>query len=175
MEWKSFDDKTNLVDVPERYKHAIAIRNSINRETSGPSHNTSRKNFAQLRYEMEQSGEKSDKFKRIQRKPSPVKPVEDQKLTAVKDRVFHDVIGNDGYGYCHTYGSTIPRNLAYPQEPSVHVGDNDLIVKITEEIIEKLKESFDKKLEDAIKMLQAQIANNMDNTAGKKHKCTWTG
>ncbi|KAL6228465.1 hypothetical protein ACLB2K_002415 [Fragaria x ananassa] len=129
---------------------------------------------------MEQSGEESDKFsvwKKACKESNPevaqvineynmklllVRPVEDQKLTAVKDRVFHDVIGEDGHGYCRTYGSTVPRNLEYPQEPLETAGSNDFIAKITEEVTEKLKESFDKKLEDAIKMLQAQIANNMD-------------
>ncbi|KAL6225623.1 hypothetical protein ACLB2K_004472 [Fragaria x ananassa] len=161
---------------------AIATRNSINRETRGPSHNTGRKNFAQLRYEMEQSGEESDKFsvwKKARKESNPevaqvineynrklllVRPVEDQKLTVVKDHVFHDVIGEDGHGYCRTYGSTVPRNLVYPQEPLETASSNDLIAKITEEETEKLKESFNKKLEDAIKMLQAQIANNMDCT-----------
>ncbi|KAL6176539.1 hypothetical protein ACLB2K_053172 [Fragaria x ananassa] len=164
---------------------AIATRNSINRETRGPSHNTGRKNFAQLRYEMEQSGEESDKFsvwKKARKESNPevaqviheynrklllVRPVEDQKLTAIKDRVFHDVIGEDGHGYCRTYGSTVPRNLVYPQEPLETAGSSDLIAKITEEVTEKLKESFDKKLEDAIKMLQAQIANNMDCTTAR--------
>ncbi|KAL6184927.1 hypothetical protein ACLB2K_041062 [Fragaria x ananassa] len=169
---------------------AIATRNSINRETRGPSHNTGRKNFAQLRYEMEQSGEESDKFsvwKKARKESNPevaqvineynrklllVRPVEDQKLTAVKDRVFHDVIGEDGHGYCRTYGSTVPRNLVYPQEPLETASSNDLIAKITEEVTEKLKESFDKKLEDAIKMLQAQIANNMDCTIAQRGRNT---
>ncbi|KAL6141937.1 hypothetical protein ACLB2K_060223 [Fragaria x ananassa] len=134
---------------------------------------------------MEQSGEESDKFsvwKKARKKSNPevaqviheynrklllVRPVEDQKLTAIKDRVFHDVIGEDGHGYCRTYGSTVPHNLVYPQEPLETAGSNDLIAKITEEVTEKLKESFDKKLEDAIKMLQAQIANNMDCTTAQ--------
>nr|XP_011457665.1 PREDICTED: uncharacterized protein LOC105349524 [Fragaria vesca subsp. vesca] len=180
MDWKSVDDKVKE-GIWNEVK-AIATRNSINRETRGPSHNTGRKNFAQLRYEMEQSGEESDKFSvckkarkesnsevaqvinEYNRKLSLVRPVEDQKLTAVKDRVFYDVIGEDGHGYCRTYGSIVPRNLVYPQEPLETAGKNDLIAKITEEVTEKLKESFDKKLEDAIKMFQAQIANNMDCT-----------
>ncbi|KAL6176174.1 hypothetical protein ACLB2K_052809 [Fragaria x ananassa] len=39
--------------------------------------------------------------------------------------------------------------------------------KITEEVTKKLQESFEKKFEDAIRMLQAQIANNMDSTGGR--------
>ncbi|KAL6194344.1 hypothetical protein ACLB2K_035428 [Fragaria x ananassa] len=175
---------------------AIVTRNSINRETRGPSHNTGRKNFAQLRSEMEQSGEESNKFsvwKKARKESNPevaqvineynrklllVRPVEDQKLTAIKDRVFHDVIGEDGHGYCRTYGSTVPRNTYGYCRTLGTASSNDLIAKITEKVTEKLKESFDKKLEDVIKMLQAQIANNMDCTiaqGGKKHNCTWTG
>ncbi|KAL6213984.1 hypothetical protein ACLB2K_013422 [Fragaria x ananassa] len=100
---------------------AIATRNSINRETRGPSHNTGRKNFAQLRYEMEQSGEESNKFsvwKKACKESNPevaqvineynmklllVRPVEDQKLTGVKDSVFHDVIGEDRWSWLLSY------------------------------------------------------------------------
>ncbi|KAL6191697.1 hypothetical protein ACLB2K_038087 [Fragaria x ananassa] len=106
---------------------------------------------------MEQSGEESDKFSvwkkarkesnpevaqvinEYNRKLSLVRPVEDQKHTAVKDRVFHDVIGEDGHGYCRTSGSTMSRNLVYPQEPLETADNNDLIAKITEEVTEKLK------------------------------------
>ena len=94
--------------------------------------------------------------------------MEDQQLTAVKDRIFHKLIGEDGHGYCRTYGSTVLPNLVYTQEPSVPASNNNTVIaKITEEVTKKLQESFEKKFEDAIRMLQAQIANNMDSTGGR--------
>ncbi|XP_040371884.1 uncharacterized protein LOC121052065 [Rosa chinensis] len=144
----------------------IARRNSINRELRGPVHTTGRKHFAQLRFEMEQNGEETDKMNvwkkaRDQSKPEVVEVIEEyekrlllepedqRNLQAVKDRIFHELIGEDGHGYCRTYGSAVPRRFVYPHAPNSS--------ETTDDIIQKVTESVAKKFQDQLNMLQARI------------------
>ncbi|KAL6219804.1 hypothetical protein ACLB2K_007563 [Fragaria x ananassa] len=109
----------------------ISRRSSCNRELRGPVHNTSRKHFSQLLYEMQQIGEETDKmsvWKKSRDTLNPevaeaiadyeerllMEPEDQRNLKAVKDRVFHSVMGEDGHGYCRTYGSGVPGNFVYP-------------------------------------------------------------
>ncbi|XP_040365813.1 uncharacterized protein LOC112180699 [Rosa chinensis] len=145
----SFTSYFNTLNL--KMLQVIAERNSINRELRGPCHKTGRKHFAQVRYEMEKAGEPVDKFsvwKRTRdlndhlvqefiksyeeklRKESE----EDQNLTSVKDRIFHSLMGDDGHGYCHTFGAGVPRNLVYPKESKISQSTDDLVQKITEQV-----------------------------------------
>ena len=38
---------------------------------------------------------------------------EDCRTLEAKNATFHELIGHDGHGYCHTYGRTVPRNAVY--------------------------------------------------------------
>ncbi|XP_062028834.1 uncharacterized protein LOC133744808 [Rosa rugosa] len=166
----------------------IATRNSINREQHGPVHSTGRKHFAQLRYEMEQSGEQTDKmsvWKKARNQSNAdvaqvteeydkkllMEPEDQRELRAVKDRIFHELLGEDGHGYCRTYGSTVPRSLVYPQESMPSHNTNDLIQKITEEVTEKVKEAFTRKMQDQLDMLQARINFLESNDGQNRNPC----
>ncbi|XP_062012637.1 uncharacterized protein LOC133729171 [Rosa rugosa] len=84
---------------------------------------------------------------------------EDQRnLKVVKDRIFHELIGEDGHGYCRTYGSGVPRRFIYPLAPSSYETTDDLIQKVTE--------SVSKKFQDKLNMLQARI-DFLENKEGR--------
>ncbi|XP_040364320.1 uncharacterized protein LOC121049926 [Rosa chinensis] len=170
----------------------IATRNSINREQRGPVHSTGRKHFAQLRYEMEQSGEQTDKmsvWKKARNQSNAdvaqvieeydkkllMEPEDQLELRAVKDRIFHELLGEDGHGYCRTYGSTVPRSLVYPQESMPSHNTNDLIQKITEEVTEKVKEAFTRKMQDQLDKLQARINFLESNEGQNRNSCGQVG
>lgn len=136
----------------------ISKRNSVNRETRGPPHITGRTSHAQVRYDMQQKGEPTDKMTvwlkarnqndadviqaRMDYQEALDKEPEDQRqLTSVKDRIFHELIGQDGHGYCRTYGSSVPRSLVYPQNPtSPHVSTSELMENINKEVTRRLTE-----------------------------------
>ncbi|KAK9911229.1 hypothetical protein M0R45_035150 [Rubus argutus] len=137
-----------------------AQRNSINRENRGPCHKTGRKHFAQVRYEMERAGEEVDKFsvwKKTRDLADPTvkdfidsyeeklrqEPEENQNLTSVKDRIFHTLMGDDGHGYCRTFGSGVPRSLVYPKESNSSQSTTDLIKEITEQVRQEFQAQLD--------------------------------
>ncbi|XP_062004726.1 uncharacterized protein LOC133721963 isoform X2 [Rosa rugosa] len=129
----------------------IAEKNSINRELRGPCHKTGRKHFSQVQYEMEKAGEPVDKFSvwkktrdlndhlvqefiKSYEKKLRKESEEDQNLTSVKDRIFHSLMGDDGHGYCRTFGAGVPRSLVYPKESNISQSTNDLVQRITEQV-----------------------------------------
>ncbi|CAN1128812.1 hypothetical protein LINPERPRIM_LOCUS22290 [Linum perenne] len=57
-------------------------------------------------------------------------PEDQRKLIAVRDRIFHIVMGDDGHGYCRTYGSSVPRHLVYPKPSTLSETTNDLLKKL---------------------------------------------
>ncbi|CAN1125181.1 hypothetical protein LINPERPRIM_LOCUS31535 [Linum perenne] len=61
-------------------------------------------------------------------------PEDQRKLIAVRDRIFHIVMGDDGHGYCRTYGSSVPRHLVYPKPSTLSETTNDLLKKLIEEV-----------------------------------------
>ncbi|CAN0875689.1 hypothetical protein LINGRAHAP2_LOCUS10981 [Linum grandiflorum] len=42
-------------------------------------------------------------------------PEDQRELITIRDRIFHEVMGADGHGYCCTYGSSVARDRMYPQ------------------------------------------------------------
>ncbi|CAN1781473.1 hypothetical protein LINPERHAP1_LOCUS15445 [Linum perenne] len=51
----------------------------------------------------------------------------------VKDRIFHHIMGKDRHGYCHTFGSSMPRSLVYPKSSSFE-NTTDLLKMIYEQL-----------------------------------------
>lgn len=76
-------------------------------------------------------------------------PEDQRELTAVKDRIFHQIIGDDTKGYCKTYGSSVPIEYVYsdPAAPSVPTSMEELIHKVTEQVTKKLSDEFNQKQE----------------------------
>ena len=86
-----------------------------------------------------------------------MEPEDQRNLKVVKDRIFHEVIGEDGHGYCRTYGSGVSRRSVYPNEPISSQTTHDLMQKMTESM---------SKLQDQVNMLQAQI-DFLENKGGR--------
>ena len=86
-------------------------------------------------------------------------PEDQRNLTIVKDRIFHKLIGEDGHGYCRTYGTTVPRSLVYTRDVVAPAPPNteELVQKITSEVTEKLTQSFTKQMEDNFRELRERI------------------
>ncbi|XP_058190950.1 uncharacterized protein LOC131308153 isoform X2 [Rhododendron vialii] len=146
--------------VPEEIKIAIwkeieliATRNSQNRECRGPHHRTGRTHFAQIRHEMSANGENTDKMSvfiktRDENDPDMKAVVEEfiQNLaeipeslqtTEVRNKIFHNVLGEDGHGYCKTYGAGVPRSAVYGQSSrSSHASSSSTLNEITRQVRE---------------------------------------
>ncbi|KAI8552073.1 hypothetical protein RHMOL_Rhmol06G0236100 [Rhododendron molle] len=150
--------------VPEEIKSAIwkeieliATRNSKNREWRGPDHRTGRTHFSQIRHEMSANGENTDKMSvfiktRDENDPDVKAVVEEfnQNLAEipeslqtieVRNKIFHDVLGEDGHGYCKTYGSGVPRSAVYGQSSrSSHASSSSNLNEITRQVREATQE-----------------------------------
>jgi hypothetical protein len=35
------------------------------------------------------------------------------RMIEIRDKIFHEVFGEDGHGYCLTYGLVVPRSAVY--------------------------------------------------------------
>ncbi|XP_058190951.1 uncharacterized protein LOC131308153 isoform X3 [Rhododendron vialii] len=131
----------------------IATRNSQNRECRGPHHRTGRTHFAQIRHEMSANGENTDKMSvfiktRDENDPDMKAVVEEfiQNLaeipeslqtTEVRNKIFHNVLGEDGHGYCKTYGAGVPRSAVYGQSSrSSHASSSSTLNEITRQVRE---------------------------------------
>ncbi|CAN1235561.1 hypothetical protein LINPERPRIM_LOCUS4544 [Linum perenne] len=123
---------------------------SIARELHGPLHTTGRKHSAQLRLEMDQFGEQTDKMSvwikaRDKQNPDVAQVIEEfenyllnepenqRGLAVVRDRIFHHIMGKDRHGYCRTFGSSMPRSLVYPKSSSFE-NTTDLLKMISEQL-----------------------------------------
>ena len=76
-------------------------------------------------------------------------PEDQRELTAVKDRIFHQIIGDDTKGYCKTYGVGVPTEYVYsdPAVTMVPTSMEELIQKVTEQVTKKLSDEFNQKQE----------------------------
>ncbi|CAN1272552.1 hypothetical protein LINPERPRIM_LOCUS14614 [Linum perenne] len=123
---------------------------SIARELHGPLHTIGRKHSAQLRLEMDQSGEQTDNISvwikaRDKQNPDVAQVIEEfenyllnepenQKgLAVVRDTIFHHIMGKDRHGYCRTFGSSMPRSLEHPKSSSFE-NTTDLLKMISEQL-----------------------------------------
>ncbi|PRQ19757.1 hypothetical protein RchiOBHm_Chr7g0220741 [Rosa chinensis] len=43
-------------------------------------------------------------------------------------------MGDDGHGYCRTFGVGVPHSLVYPKESNISQSTNDLVQRITEQV-----------------------------------------
>lgn len=77
-----------------------------------------------------------------------MEPEDQRNLKAVKDRIFHELIGDDGHGYCRTYGSGVSRRSVYPNEPISSQTTHDIMQKMTESL---------SKIQDQLNMLHSRI------------------
>ncbi|PRQ50929.1 hypothetical protein RchiOBHm_Chr2g0138651 [Rosa chinensis] len=55
-------------------------------------------------------------------------------LLYVHYRIFHSLMGDDGHGYCRTFGAGVPRSLVYSKESNISQSTDDLVQKITEQV-----------------------------------------
>ncbi|KAF7153209.1 hypothetical protein RHSIM_Rhsim01G0079300 [Rhododendron simsii] len=135
----------------------ITTRNSKNREWRGPDHRTGRTHFSQIRHEMSANGENTDKMSvfiktRDENDPDVKAVVEEfnQNLAEipeslqtieVRNKIFHDVLGEDGHGYCKTYGAGVPRSAVYGQSSrSPHASSSSNLNEITRQVREATQE-----------------------------------
>ncbi|KAF7152725.1 hypothetical protein RHSIM_Rhsim01G0079900 [Rhododendron simsii] len=135
----------------------IATRNSKNREWRGPDHRTGRTHFSQIRHEMSANGENTDKMSvfiktRDENDPDVKAVVEEfnQNLAEipeslqtieVRNKIFHDVLGEDGHGYCKTYGAGVLRSAVYGQSSrSPHASSSSNLNEITRQVREATQE-----------------------------------
>ncbi|CAN1159718.1 hypothetical protein LINPERPRIM_LOCUS22127 [Linum perenne] len=66
-------------------------------------------------------------------------------------------MGEDGHGYCRTYGSGVPRNLVYPPSPTSPENSIDVLKSLTKTISQ-----FGEKLE-AINNRLSSLENKLKN------------
>ncbi|KAH7845077.1 hypothetical protein Vadar_006450 [Vaccinium darrowii] len=137
--------------------HIIADRNSKNRGFCGPAHRTGRTPFYQIRHEMSALGENTDKMSvftktRDENDPDMKSILEEFKkhlaeipeslqTTEVRDKIFHEVLGEDGHGYCKTFGAGVPRTAIYGQSSSPsHASSSSTANEITRQVREATQE-----------------------------------
>lgn len=179
---------------------AIALRNSINREWHGPAHRTGRTSFAQIRHEMSALGEETDKMSVFTKTrdandldvQSIVKEFKDYlaqipeplQTTEVRNDIFHKVLGEDGHGYCKTYGAGVPRSAVYgqssgPSHPSsstfneitrqVNEATQGIEQRLTVEIEQRLTGEIEKKLTGEIEQrLRGEIEKRVTGEIERK-------
>ncbi|KAH7853339.1 hypothetical protein Vadar_001364 [Vaccinium darrowii] len=129
----------------------MADRNLTNRGFCGPVHRTGRTPFYQIRHEMSALGENTDKmsvFAKTRDENDPdVQSVLEQftehladipeslQTTEVRDKIFHEVLGEDGHGYCKTFGAGVPRSAVYGQySSSSHASSSSIANEITRQV-----------------------------------------
>ncbi|CAK9143976.1 unnamed protein product [Ilex paraguariensis] len=93
---------------------------------------------------------------------------ESDRTPALRDQIFHKLFGEDGHGYCKTYGTDVPRSLVYQKDKCSSDAPNPAFIeKICHTVCEKLelkiKAEFDK-VHARIGVLESQA----DNVGGSK-------
>ncbi|KAH7836263.1 hypothetical protein Vadar_034165 [Vaccinium darrowii] len=120
----------------------IANRNLTNRGFCGPVHRTGRTPFYQIRHEMSALGENTDKMSVFTKTRDENDPdVQSVLTTEVRDKIFHEVLGEDGHGYCKTFGAGVPRSAVYGQYSSPsHASSSSIANEITKQVREATQE-----------------------------------
>ena len=89
-------------------------------------------------------------------------PQDQRQLTSVKDRIFHELVGQDGHGYCRTYGSSVPRSVVYSHAPtSAHVSTSELVENITKEVTKRLTEQFSLQMQELSKKVYDDVISQL--------------
>ncbi|GMP34735.1 hypothetical protein CsSME_00007486 [Camellia sinensis var. sinensis] len=148
----------DLVDYWKTKKvEDIAIHNARSRSFHYINHTTGRTSFTQIRRKMVAEGLPTDKMSRqLSMLPEDYRTTED-----ARDSVFHDVVGEDGHGYCRTYGKDVPWSMSGSQ--SSIVADitkqvrTELRQELRDEIREELREEMRTELSTQIQEMKAEI------------------
>ncbi|KAH7842765.1 hypothetical protein Vadar_008931 [Vaccinium darrowii] len=148
--------------VPEDIKstiwkeiETIALRNSLNQEWHGPAHKTGQTPFAQIRHEMNALGQENDKMSvftktRDKNDPNESSVVEEFKdylaripealqTTEVRDKIFHNVLGEDGHRQVNEATQRIEKRLTVEIEKRLK---GEIEMRVTGEIERKLDDLF---------------------------------
>ncbi|KAL7263694.1 hypothetical protein ACSBR1_001788 [Camellia fascicularis] len=194
----NINEKVPLDILPEQWrvmveywssKDAMKIgnRNSKNRELRGPVHRTGRTPFANVRHKMMTDGESTNKmsvFMKTRMITNPnVKLFLDEyneqlsmideplRTEEVQDKIFHNLVGKDGYGYCKTYGIGVPRSAVYKKDVSPSQESSSSIVEeitqqvcqtVTQEIEQRLTVEIEQRVTEKLKVEFEQIRAWMD-------------
>ncbi|THG00097.1 hypothetical protein TEA_012393 [Camellia sinensis var. sinensis] len=165
----------------------IASRNSKNRELRGPVHRTGRTPFADVRHKMMTDGESTNKmsvFMKTRMITDPdVKLFLDEyneqlsmideplRTEEVQDKIFHNLVGKDGHGYCKTYGIGVPRSAVYKKDVSPSQASSSSTVEeitqqvrqtVTEEIEQRLTVEIEQRVTEKLKTEFEQVRAWMD-------------
>ncbi|CAK9162781.1 unnamed protein product, partial [Ilex paraguariensis] len=94
---------------------------------------------------------------------------ESDRTPALRDQIFHKLFGEDGHGYCKTYGTSVPRSLVYQKDTSSSDTPNSAFIeKICHVVCEKLepqiKAEFDK-VHARIGLLESQADSVPDTSS----------
>ncbi|GMQ09644.1 hypothetical protein CsSME_00052932 [Camellia sinensis var. sinensis] len=64
------------------------------------------------------------------------------KTEEVQDKIFHNLVGKDGHGYCKTYGMRVPRSAMYKKViSSSQASSSSTVEEITQYAKQLLKRS----------------------------------
>ncbi|KAH7849082.1 hypothetical protein Vadar_012749 [Vaccinium darrowii] len=65
----------------------------------------------------------------------------------IRDKIFHQVFGEDGHGYCLTYGTGVPRSAVYKKNAGLSEASSaSTIDEITRQVHEKLSGEIEQRL-----------------------------
>ncbi|THG20785.1 hypothetical protein TEA_003859 [Camellia sinensis var. sinensis] len=123
----------------------IASRNSKNRELRSPVHRTGRTPFADVRHKMMTDEESTNKMSVFMKTRMITDP--DVKLLLVQDKIFHNLVGNDGHGYCKTHGIGVPRSAVYKKDVSPsQASSSSTVEEITQQVCQTVTEEIEQRL-----------------------------
>ncbi|XP_028055616.1 uncharacterized protein LOC114259788 isoform X3 [Camellia sinensis] len=152
----------DLVDYWKTKKvEDIAIHNARSRSFHYINHTTGRTSFTQIRRKMVAEGLPTDKmsvwkYTRNQTGPDVRQTMdeferqlsmlpEDYRTTEdARDSVFHDVVGEDGHGYCRTYGKDVPWSMVYgdKSKSSQSGSQSSIVAEITKQVRTELRQEL---------------------------------
>lgn len=77
-----------------------------------------------------------------------MEPEDQRGLDSVKDRIFHEIIGPDGHGYCRTYGASAPPRLVYNSISNTGQISVREMREIAQQLEDNLKNHIETRLQD---------------------------
>lgn len=87
-------------------------------------------------------------------------------MIEIRDKIFHQVFGEDGHGYCLTYGSGVPRSAVYKKNAGLSEASSaSTIEEITRQVHEKLSGEIEQRL--TIEIQQRLIAEMEERLRGE--------
>ncbi|CAL5354982.1 unnamed protein product [Camellia sinensis] len=89
----------------------------------------------------------------------------------VQDKIFHNLVGKAGHGYCKTYGIGVPRSAVYKKDVSPSQASSSSTVEeitqqvrqtVTEEIEQRLTVEIEQRVTEKLKVEFEQVRAWMD-------------